>query len=333
MSYRKRVSLKDIAKKAGVSPALVSFVLNGKAEQYRVSKDTSEKIKRVAAEMQYKPNFAARSLRSGKTQTLGLVVSDISNPFFAHMARILEDAAAKLGYLIIIGSSEENAGKMERVVDNLIQKGVDGMIIVPCEGTSNYIKKLAEKKVPIVLFDRYFPELDVNYVALDNYQTSYNAMKHIIDLGYRTTGFVAYDVELIHMEERIRGYKQAMIDAGLEENIYVRRIKQNIKVFDSEQDLPLETENVDSFLFSTCMVALTCINNLRKKNKDFLEKVGLFTFDRNVVFDFIDRDIEYIIQPLEEMVETALHILVETIHDVNYKENILFSASLGKIIN
>ena len=132
MSLLRKTSLKDIAEAAGVSTALVSFVLNGKEKEYRVGEKTAQRILKIANEMNYQPNLAAKSLRSGKTKTIGLVVSDISNPFFSQLARVLEDEAARKGYTVLFGSSDENKDKMNRIVGNLINKGVDGLIIVPC---------------------------------------------------------------------------------------------------------------------------------------------------------------------------------------------------------
>ncbi|MEZ4905894.1 MAG: LacI family DNA-binding transcriptional regulator [Spirosomataceae bacterium] len=110
----KKVSMKDIAQKAGVSIALVSYVLNGKAKESRVGEEMAKKIKAIAQELNYQPNHLARSLKSGKTHTIGLIIADISNPFFANIARVIEDEANKNGYTVIIGSSDEKADKSGR---------------------------------------------------------------------------------------------------------------------------------------------------------------------------------------------------------------------------
>ena len=159
MSLLRKTSLKDIAEAAGVSTALVSFVLNGKEKEYRVGEKTAQRILKIANEMNYQPNLAAKSLRSGKTKTIGLVVSDISNPFFSQLARVLEDEAARKGYTVLFGSSDENKDKMNRIVGNLINKGVDGLIIVPCNNSEKSISSLVNNHIPVVLFDRYFPEI------------------------------------------------------------------------------------------------------------------------------------------------------------------------------
>ena len=204
MSSIKKISLKDIAETAGVSTALVSFVLNGKKKKYRVGEETAQRILKIANDMNYQPNLAAKSLRSGKTKTIGLVVSDISNPFFSQLARVLEDEAIKRGYTVLFGSSDEDKDKMNRVVSNLINKGVDGLIIVPCENSENSIASLVNNNIPIVLFDRYFPELNVSYVALNNFNASHISTKHLLNAGYNAPCIVAYDVN--HLIDKHRGF-------------------------------------------------------------------------------------------------------------------------------
>ena len=291
MSSLKKISLKDIAEAAGVSTALVSFVLNGKKKEYRVGEETAQRILKIANEMNYQPNLAAKSLRSGKTKTIGLVVSDISNPFFSQLARVLEDEATKRGYTVLFGSSDEDKDKMTRVVSNLINKGVDGLIIVPCDNSEKSIASLVNNNIPIVLFDRYFPEINVSYVALNNFNASYISTKHLLNAGYNAPCMVAYDVNLIHMKERIRGYKKAMDEAG----------KRNLaNVVFLRQDAPI-----------------------KDMGEGIIGKIGLVGFDGNPVFDFFDAPISYIQQPIDVLVQKALEILIDIIINGNTVQSVL----------
>ncbi|MBQ9462216.1 MAG: LacI family DNA-binding transcriptional regulator [Bacteroidales bacterium] len=138
----KPVTIKDIAREAGVSTALVSFVMTnylGGKMVYKVNDETSRRVLEVADRLNYKPNTSARALRSGRTNTIGVVVSDIANPFFAEIARYLEDQAYQYNYNVIFGSSDENPDKLRRVAQVLLDKGVDGLIIVPCAGSEDTI--------------------------------------------------------------------------------------------------------------------------------------------------------------------------------------------------
>lgn len=324
MSSLKKISLKDIAEAAGVSTALVSFVLNGKGKEYRVGEETAQRILKIANDMNYHPNLAAKSLRSGKTKTIGLVVSDISNPFFSQLARVLEDEATKRGYTVLFGSSDEDTDKMNRVVGNLINKGVDGLIIVPCENSEKSIASLVNNNIPIVLFDRYFPDINVSYVALNNFNAAYISTQYLLDAGYNAPCMVAYDVNLIHMKERIRGYKKAMENAGKKNLINVVYLKQDAPRKNADRLLPKMVDaGVDAFLFGTNMISLACLYTIKEMGQEVTDKIGLAGFDGNPVFDFFSAPISYIQQPIDVLVHKALAILIDNIANGNTVQSVL----------
>lgn len=324
MPTLKKISLKDIAEAAGVSTALVSFVLNGKEKEYRVGEETAQRILKIANEMNYQPNLAAKSLRSGKTKTIGLVVSDISNPFFSQLARVLEDEAAKRGYTVLFGSSDEDTEKMNRVVSSLINKGVDGLMIVPCENSEKFITSLVNNNIPIVLFDRYFPDINVSYVALNNFNAAYISTKYLLDIGYNAPCMVAYDINLIHMKERIRGYKKAMENAGKKSSINVAFLKQDTPRKSADRILPKMIDaGVDAFLFGTNMISLACLYTIKDMGNEVISKIGLAGFDGNPVFDFFQVPISYIQQPIDVLVKKALGILIDSISNGNTVQSVL----------
>ena len=159
------------------STALVSYVLNGLEKEKRVGRDLAEKIREVARELNYQPNQIARSLRKGSTNTIGLIVADISNPFFSHLARVIEDEAARYGYTVVFGSSDESCHKSAQLVDTLHSRQVDGFIMSPSEGCEEQVKTILGMNIPLVLLDRYFPELSTNYVILNNYEATCMAVE------------------------------------------------------------------------------------------------------------------------------------------------------------
>src|SRR5687768_9638116 len=185
----KRTSLKDIAKIVGVSTALVSYVLNNK-KQGRIRKEIAQQIRDTAAMLHYQPNQIARSLKTNKTNTIGLIVADISNPFSSSLARIIEDEAYQQGYTVIFGSSDENAQKSEKLIETLLNRQVDGLIISPPANAESQINQLKKQEVPFVLVDRYFPEIDTNWVSLDNYSSTYKAVRHLVDSGFKKIGMI-----------------------------------------------------------------------------------------------------------------------------------------------
>src|SRR6478752_7101985 len=146
----KKASLKDIADKVGVSTALVSYVLNNKKEG-RIKKSVADRIRTVATELNYRTNQIAKSLKTNKTFTIGLIVSDIANPFSSSLARIIEDEADKSGYTVIFGSSDEDAQKSQKLIDTFVNRQVDGLIIAPVDNSIEQIKYLEQEGIPFVL--------------------------------------------------------------------------------------------------------------------------------------------------------------------------------------
>jgi LacI family transcriptional regulator len=177
----KRVSLKDIAKLAGVSPSTVSFVLNGKAKQMRISSTLADKIIEVARKEGYHPNQVAVSLRTGKSHMLGLIVESMSGNFFASFARVIEEEAATHGYKVVYCSTENQQQKAHELIRMLGHQQVDGYIVTPTPGMEEDIRTLAEAKKPVVLMDSYFPGIDVAYVLVDNFDGVTKGMNHLYE--------------------------------------------------------------------------------------------------------------------------------------------------------
>ena len=205
----RKTSLKDIASEVGVSTALVSYVLNNLKEG-RISKEIAQKIREAAQRLNYRPNQIAKSLKTNKTFTIGLIVADISNPFSSTLARIVEDEANKFNYTVIIGSSDENQQKSAKLIDTLLNRQVDGLIISPPADSEAQMTELKNQDIPFVLLDRYFPSVKTNYVALNNHAAALMATEHLIDSGCRRIGMINYKTRLFHLQERKRGYLTAL---------------------------------------------------------------------------------------------------------------------------
>jgi len=312
---KKRVSLKDIADKVGVSTALVSYVLNGQEKEKRVGAEVVIRIRKALEEMNYKPNFIARSLRYGTTKTIGLIVTDIANPFFSSMARHIEDEAYKSGYTVIIGSSDENCEKSDLLVETLLNRQVDGFIIVPAEGCEDCLSHLIEDKMPVVMVDRYVPGLVSNHVVLDNYTASYNATLHLLNKGYKNIGLVAYKSNLIHMRERVRGYEEAMMFKGLEKQTWIKYIRYNKLKTDMNKAIEVigskEGNNIDAVIFTTNTLSLAGLYEIHGLGIKVPEELAIIGFDGNEAFDFFYSPLTYVKQPVDEMGKEAVRILLD----------------------
>lgn len=317
---KKKTSLKDIAKEAGVSIATVSYVLS-KQENSGVSQEVSDRIKEIAKRLNYRPNQIAKSLQSGKSQTIGLIVADISNPFFAQIARIVEDEAKKYGYTVIFGSSDEKATKSHDLIKFLLNRQVDGFIITPTEGSESQIELLKEQNVPFVLIDRYFPSIETNYVAIDNYKAAFDATKKLLENGNKRIGMVAYSTELNHMKERIQGHKDALgkgiYDESLLQEVAFEKIVENIPK--AINNLVKGNEPVDAIFFATNTLGVIGLKYLDKLKLQVPDDIAVIVFDESEVFHFFYCPLTYVKQPLSDLAKKAVIVLLNHIKNPNAK--------------
>ncbi len=317
---KKTVSLKDIAQKVGVSTALVSYVLNNKEKKARVGKEIAAEIRRVAKEMNYQPNLIARSLKSGKTKTIGLIVADISNPFFSNLARIIENEANSHGYTVIFGSSDEKIEKFEGLINAFLTRQVDGLIITPVENSQSQIIDLQKKETPFVLIDRYFPDLKTNSVTIDNYDSSYKAMKHLLGNGFERTGMIAYESSLEHMRQRVNGYLDAITtkikSKKKNELILINYNNANEEIEKAVKNL-IEVKKVDSILFATISLAVKSLHVINKMQINVPQDLGLISFDESDAFDFFYSPLTYIRQNLQQIGQQSVRLLLDTMTENN----------------
>lgn len=314
----KKIALKDIAAAVGVSTALVSYVLNNKKEG-RINKAVAEKIRDTALKMNYRTNHIARSLKINKTNTIGLILADISNPFSAALARSIEDAADKHGYTVIFGSSDENAGKYKKILDTLIDRQADGLILSPPEHAAPQITGLQQQQIPFVLIDRYFPGIETNYVVLDNYKAAYEATQHLIDCGHKKIGMINYASSLFHLAERTRGYLAALSKNHLAfKTDYLQEVNSAMLREETEQamrNLLQDKQRADAFLFGSNVIAVHAVKYINQKKIAVPRGAALVCFDETDAFDLFYAPLTCIRQPIKKMGQLAVEILLENIDD------------------
>lgn len=328
---QKRVSMKDIANKVGVSIALVSYVINGQEKEKRVGAEVVKKIREAAEELNYQPNQIARSLRMKSTKTIGLIVADIANPFFGHLARIIENEASNHGYTVIFGSSDEDQFKSESLINTLSNRQVDGFIIVPTEGTIRQIQNLANKKTPFVLVDRYFPEINASHVVLDNFRATYDAAVQLIKEGYGNITFFAYELNLVHMKERIRGYREAMEDNNLAENLHLVKIRPDHYREDigkAIDEIVASNKKSKALIFATNALSVYGLYCIQKKNLKIPDDIAFFGFDGGESFDLFAPPLSFVKQPLEEMGRESFNVLLSIINGSSRITQVMLSPSL-----
>lgn len=205
-------TIREVALRAGVSPSTVSHIINNTRF---VAPETRERVLAAMAELNYRPNVLARSLRRGETRTLGLILPDSANPFFAEVARAIEDAAFRAGYNVILGNTENDLAREQVYVDVFVQKQVDGLIFVATGDQSPSLEELLRLELPVVVVDRQLPGLQVDSVLTNNLQGGLLATRYLLSRGHRRIGCLTGPSHLTPSAERVVGYRQALAEARL----------------------------------------------------------------------------------------------------------------------
>lgn len=308
-------SIKDIAKKANVSITTVSFILNGIAVEKSISAAVIKRVEEIIEADGYKPNQIARSLRTGNSHIIGLIVEDIANPFFAGIARLLEDKAYKKGYKILYSSTENKASKTSELINLFKSRQVDAYIIAPAEGAEKDIQGLLNEGKPVVLFDRYLPDLDVSYVGIDNFNASQLATNHFIKQGKRRLALVTVDLEIEQIKDREAGFKQAISDSGMDEqNAIVLKVPFSNS---REETITLLVEmfkvheGIDAVLFATNYLAISGLLAIKQTDKVINEDLTVVAYDDGDVFTLHTPQISALAQPLEEIADHIIKNIFE----------------------
>ena len=316
----KKTSLNDIAQQLGVSKTLVSLVLNGKAREHRISDEVCKKVENLAKELNYKPNQIAKGLRTGKTNTIGLMIADIANPFFGKLGREIEKEAAIHGYRVIFCSSDENAENSREQIEMLQQGQVDGFIIAPPANSENQILSLKRSKTPFVLIDRHFPDIETDYIVVDNVKASYEAVSHLISKGYRKIACITLNVHLNNMNQRVLGYKQALID----NNIPVDEELIKMMPFSHEKDAVVSAvkqlfeENnrkANAVFFATSKLGIMGIETIHSMELNIPGDIAVVSFDDPDAYKISQPPISAIAQPLKEIGHESVKLLLDLMNN------------------
>lgn len=304
---KKRILISDIAKALGISVTTVSFILNDKAKEKRISEALTKRVLDYVKKVGYKPNELAKSLRTGKTKILGLIIEDISNPFFGNIARLIESKVYEQGYRIIYCSTNNDVEKAKELIQMFYDRQVDGFIITPSDGLEDTVKQLQQNNIPVVLFDRYFPDLETDYVGADNFQGAFDATSHLCQQGYKRIGFVSLYSDQTQMKERSEGYLKAM-DNNKQQS-FIQKVQMDAsdeEAMESLNDFICENR-LDAVLFSTNYLAIAGLKASKKYN---FVMPAMIAFDDHTVFKLLEPAITVVSQPIKEIAENLINILL-----------------------
>ena len=262
--------------------------------------------------MNYQPNYLAIGLKSGRSNTIGVLVSDISISFFAKLASYVQHEMEKYGYAVIIMNTDEDKARLERMLYLLESRQMDGYVVVPTDNSEGILRDFISRNPrPFVLLDRTYPDLELASVTIDNYKMAYLSTQSLINRHCKRLVMFTYDNDLSNLKERQRGFESAVGQAGIANHCVIKTVtyknlKTEVSQFIQEN---LSTNQFDGMFFATNTIAFEAIKTLRYLNKEVGKDIYIASFDKNEAFDLMESFIPYVEQPLEEMGKTVAQLL------------------------
>ncbi|MGW9299240.1 LacI family DNA-binding transcriptional regulator [Streptomyces cyaneofuscatus] len=305
-------SIKDVAAQAGVSVATVSRVLNSHPS---VSEEARTRVLAAVDALGYRPNAVARSLRTAQTRTLGLVISDVLNPYFTELARFVEEEARALGYSVIIGNADERPDLQDHHIRTLIDRRIDGLLVSPADGGSPLMREVALSGTPMVFVDRWIPGIDVPVVRADGTGAVKDLVAHLHGLGHRRLAIIAGPAATTTGNERVEAFRDALRELGLAlPDAYIgqgdfqaasgRRATEGFLALDEPPEVVFAADN---------LMALGALDAIRARGLRVPDDIALAAFDDIPWFVHTAPPITAIAQPTADLARAAVRALADLI--------------------
>jgi len=306
--------MREVAERADVSVTTVSHVVN---DTRPVSQALRERVLSAMDELDYRPNRLARSLRRGETHTIGVIVPDSANPFFAEVARGVEDASFEERYNVILCNSDGDLEKELLYTNVLTAKQVDGILFVAAGVSTEHIRALQEDRVPLVVVDRTIPDVSVDEVLTDNIHGGEMVTSHLIDLGHRRIGCITGPSDVTPSADRVAGYQKALRDADIpiDESIILRGDFQYSSGHQVAHEL-LGMDDPPTAVFAcNDLMAVGVISAARELGLRVPEDLSVAGFDDVHLASFTNPPLTTVAQPKYEMGALATRILLQRMQD------------------
>ena len=305
----KKASLKDIAESLGVSKALVSLVLNGKGDERGINKQTQERVRIKAKELNYIPNQYARGLRIGRTNTIGVIVPDISNVFYGKLCKAIEQEAYEKGYNLIISNTYEDVQKEKKLISDLINRNIDGLILASSFDSKNEIDGLRQDNFPLVLVDRVFDDFEVDSVSVSNFAGAEQAVDFLYANGVKKPVCLSISpVYISSISERIQGYLGALKNPKDARLLQIAHDDIEGGVISALEEL--KNEEYDGIFCVNNNIAKALLRELSNRG-EVLENIKIISFDDIEIFDIVNPKISAIAQPINQIGKEAVNLLVD----------------------
>jgi DNA-binding LacI/PurR family transcriptional regulator len=308
------ITITDVAREANVSRATVSRVISRKPI---TSEDVRTRVLAAIEKLGYQPNLVARSLRVQQSKIIGLIISDIQNPFYTGLVRAVEDTAYKNNFLVFLCNSDEDIEKEILYLKLMIAEKVAGVVITPTQERDNPAKILMDAGVPVVAVDRSILDLDVDSVVVDNYKVAYELVDHLISDGHRRIAIVAGPSTITTSRERLEGYSQALVDHDLkvEPKWICQGLPKEEYGYRAVSGLLALKKPPDALFLVNNLLTLGALRAIREKCLRIPEDIALVAFDEINWTSFVNPPLTVAIQPTYELGRKATELLINRIKD------------------
>lgn len=312
---KKPLNIGEFAKLSGVSKTTVSMVFN---DDPRIPQKTKAKVLKAAKKFGYQPSMVARSLRSRRTKTIALMLPSITNPFFPHIVKGVEDMALKNGYAVVFCNFDEEIEKESLYFQMFENRWIDGIIFSGVTGDKqeiNYIEKIQEKGIPIVFIDRWLEGHFNDVVMIDNDEATYKGTKYLLDLGHKRIGFVNGPTEIRLFAKRLKGYKKALQEHGIEldESLIVEGELSSKTTDSAVRQFLAQTPPPTAILATTDLLAIAVLRGVQKSGLKVPEDISVMGFNDIPLASLVNPSLTTIAQPIQEMGREGFKLLVDRI--------------------
>ncbi|GED17164.1 LacI family DNA-binding transcriptional regulator [Aneurinibacillus migulanus] len=300
----------DVAREASVSIATVSKVINNTG---RISDKTRKKVLEVMEQLHYQPSVVASALTGKRTYTIGLLIPDLANPFFAEIARYVEDRGNEMGFSLVMCSTDNNSKKEEKYISLLRQKSVDGIILASGFTNDKILKELNKEKFPLALISQDISGLSVDSVTVDDFLAGYQATEHLLTLNHKKIAVIAENSR--SSKERIRGYREALQDAKLDYDDNLIVISDSMSDTGKQlADQLLElSDRPTAIICCNNLLAIGAIHSAREKGLILPDELSITGFDDTILATAVEPPLTTVKQPIREMSYQVMDLLIQKI--------------------
>ncbi len=300
------MTLDEIARLAGVSKTTASYVINGKAQKYRISEKTQQKVMAVVDANNYRPDLAASSLRAGSSRSFGLIIPDLENTSYARLAKLLEQHSRTAGYQILIGCSDDNPQTEKSVVDALVSRRIDALFVASCVADANtFYQQLQAQGTPVIAIDRSLDDEHFSCIISEDFGGAFELTQSLISPEVKSFGLIGALPELSVSRERQLGFESAVKEVGGEIKIgyghhfHREEGRRVLSAWVEEKSLP-------QAIMTTSYTLLEGVLDVLLQYPALSTKIRLGTFGDNRLLDFLPMKINSLPQQFEIIAESAL---------------------------